>query len=118
MNTIKAPVFVFVKYFTASIISFKISSGLLKKTLLEEYTKTKKSTGIAAITIKDGDSLASIHLMDEENLLLITKQGMSIHFETKDINSVGRIAAGVKAIKLNLFLLLVAQLILHLRHLI
>lgn len=82
-------------------VVFITKKGLLKKTLLEEYTKTKKSTGIAAITIKDGDSLASIHLMDEENLLLITKQGMSIHFETKDINSVGRIAAGVKAIKLN-----------------
>lgn len=82
-------------------VVFITKKGLFKKTLLEEYTKTKKSTGIAAINIKDGDSLANIELMDEENMIIITKQGKAIHFETKDISAIGRVTSGVKAIKLD-----------------
>lgn len=81
-------------------VVFITKKGLFKKTLLEEYTKTKRTTGIAAINIKDGDSLANIELMDEEDMIIVTKKGMSIHFETKDIASIGRVTAGVKAIKL------------------
>ena len=81
-------------------VVFITKKGLFKKTLLEEYTKTKRTTGIAAINIKDGDSIANIELMDEEDMVIVTKKGMSIHFETKDIASIGRVTAGVKAIKL------------------
>lgn len=81
-------------------VVFITKQGLIKKTLLEEYTKTKRSTGIAAINIKEGDSLANIELMDEEQMLIITKKGMSIRFDTKDITAIGRVTAGVKAIKL------------------
>ena len=69
-------------------------------TLLEEYMKTKRTTGIAAITLKDNDTIANVVFMNEEDLILITKQGFSIHFETKNISAIGRIAAGVKGIKL------------------
>ena len=81
-------------------VVFITKQGLLKKTLLEEYTKTKRSTGIAAINIKDGDGIANIELMDEEDMIIITKKGLSIHFETKEIAAIGRVTAGVKAIKL------------------
>ena len=81
-------------------VVFITKQGLFKKTLLEEYTKTKRTTGIAAINIKDGDSIANIELMDEEDMILITQKGLSIHFETKDIAAIGRVTAGVKAIKL------------------
>ena len=81
-------------------VVFITKNGLLKKTSIEEYTKTKRTTGIAAINLKDGDSIANIELMDEEDIILITKKGYSIHFETKDIAAIGRVTAGVKAIKL------------------
>ena len=81
-------------------VVFITKQGLFKKTLLEEYTKTKRSTGIAAINIKDGDGIANIELMDEEDMIIITKKGLSIHFETKEIAAIGRVTAGVKAIKL------------------
>ena len=81
-------------------VVFITKKGLFKKTLLEEYTKTKRSTGIAAIKLKEGDSIANIELMNDENVVLITKKGMSIHFETKDIAAIGRVTAGVKTIKL------------------
>ena len=81
-------------------VVFITKQGLLKKTLLEEYTKAKRSTGIVAIKLKEGDSLANIELMDEEEMLLITKKGQSIHIETKDIAAIGRATSGIKAIKL------------------
>lgn len=81
-------------------VVFITKKGLFKKTLLEEYTKTKRSTGIAAINLKDGDSIANIELMNEEDMIMVTKQGLSIHFETKDIATIGRVTSGVKAIKL------------------
>ena len=81
-------------------VVFITKKGLFKKTLLEEYTTVKKSTGIAAIKLKENDSIANIELMNEEDIVLITKQGMSIHFETKDIAAIGRVTSGVKTIKL------------------
>ena len=84
----------------AQYVVFITKQGLVKKTLLEEYIKTKRNSGIAAINIKDGDSIANIELMNEEDLILITKQGYSIHFETKSIAPIGRVTAGLKGIKL------------------
>lgn len=82
-------------------VVFITKQGLLKKTAMEEYTKTKRSTGITAINLKKGDSLANIELMDEEEIVIVTKNGLAIRFETKDIAPIGRVTSGVKAIKLN-----------------
>ena len=81
-------------------VIFITKNGLLKKTLLEEYIKTKRSTGIAAIKIKDGDSIANIELMNEEEMIIITKKGQCIHIDTKDVSAIGRATSGIKAIKL------------------
>ena len=86
---------------TAKYVAFFTKQGLIKKTLFDEYTKVKRSTGIAAIKINEGDSIANVEFINEENILVITKNGMSIHFESKLVNPVGRIAAGVKTIKLS-----------------
>ena len=86
---------------TAKYVVFFTKQGLMKKTLLDEYTKVKRSTGIAAIKINDGDSIANVEFINEEDILVITKNGMSIHFESKNVNPIGRVAAGVKTIKLD-----------------
>lgn len=87
---------------TAKYVVFFTKQGLMKKTLLDEYTKIKRSTGIAAIKLNENDSIANVEFINEENILVITKNGMSIHFESKNVNPVGRVAAGVKTIKLNI----------------
>ena len=85
----------------ADYVIFITKNGLFKKTFLSEYINTKRSTGIAAINLKEGDSIATVTFANEEDFILVTKQGMSIHFETKDIAPIGRVTAGVKSIKLN-----------------
>ena len=86
---------------TANHVVFITKQGMIKKTLLEEYTKVKRSTGIQAIKLKEGDSIATVTFLNEEELILISKDGMSIHFATEDIAPIGRVASGVKSIKLN-----------------
>ena len=86
---------------TAKYVVFFTKQGLMKKTLLEEYVKIKRGTGIAAIKINDNDSIVNVAFLNEEQILVVTKNGMSIRFESKFVNPVGRIAAGVKTIKLD-----------------
>ena len=82
-------------------VVFITKKGLIKKTYLDEYKSMKKSTGIIAIKLNENDSIANVLLMNEENMIIVTKKGMSIYFETKGINPIGRTSMGVKAIKLN-----------------
>lgn len=84
----------------AKYVIFITKQGLFKKTVIEEYMGGKKTTGIAAIKLKEGDSIANVTFAEEEDFIVITKCGMSIHFETKDIAAIGRATSGVKAIKL------------------
>ena len=84
----------------AKYVVFFTKNGLIKKTKLDEFKNTKKSTGIQAIKFKEGDSLANVTLLNEEEVIVFSKGGMCIRFGTKDIAPIGRIAAGVKAIKL------------------
>ena len=84
----------------AKYVVFFTKNGLIKKTKLEEFKATKKTTGIQAIKFKDGDSLANVTLLNDEDVVVITKNGMVIKFVTTNIAPIGRIAAGVKAIKL------------------
>ena len=84
----------------AAYVVFFTKNGLIKKTKLDEFKNTKKTTGIQAIKFKDGDSLANVTLLKDEDVIVFTKNGMSIRFETKDIAPIGRVASGVKAIKL------------------
>lgn len=84
----------------AKYVIFFTKNGLIKKTKLEEFKATKKTTGIQAIKFKDGDSLANVTLLNDEDVVVITKNGMVIKFVTTNIAPIGRIAAGVKAIKL------------------
>lgn len=85
----------------AKYVLFITKNGVAKKTALDEYVKTKKKTGIAAIKLKDGDSLASVCLVKDENIVLLTAGGMGIKFNTMDVSATARDTAGVKGIALN-----------------
>jgi DNA gyrase subunit A len=79
---------------------FITKQGMFKKSFLTEYLGAKRNAGIAAIKLKEEDSVASVVFQDDEDIVLITKNGMSIKFETKGIGAVGRNTQGVKGITL------------------
>ena len=85
----------------AQYVIFITKKGQFKKTSIEEYKTVKKTTGIIAIKLNEGDTIANVVFANEEDFVIITENGMSIRFETKDIAAIGRNTAGVKTIKLN-----------------
>lgn len=85
---------------TPKYIIFVTKRGMIKKSFLEEYTKTNRNSGIAALKVNEGDEVVDIIFQDEEDMSLITKLGYGIKFKTKDIGAIGRVALGVKGIKL------------------
>ena len=85
----------------AAYVLFVTKNGLVKKTSLEEYVKTKKKTGIAAIAIKEGDELAAVSLIKDEKLILVSEKGMAIHFDSKEISPTSRTTSGVKGINIS-----------------
>lgn len=75
-------------------------NGLIKKTALSEYNSGKK-TGLLGITLKDNDELISVKLTDgQDNVVLVTRKGLCITFEEKEVRPIGRIAQGVIGIRL------------------
>ena len=84
----------------AQFVLFVTKNGLVKKTSLDEYVKTKKKTGIAAISIKEDDELVSVSLVKDEPLILLTKNGMGIKFSSLEVGATSRVTAGVKGINL------------------
>ena len=84
----------------AKYILFVTKNGLVKKTSLEEYTKTKKKSGILAINIKDNDELASVFLVKDEDIILITELGNAIRFDSMEVGATSRATSGVKGVSL------------------
>lgn len=85
----------------AEYVVFFTKKGLIKKTKLEEYKNLKKNIGTAAIKLKEDDGLANVTFLKDEDVIILTKKGMAIRVETKDINPIGRLTSGRKGIKLS-----------------
>jgi DNA gyrase subunit A len=75
--------------------------GLIKKTALTEYTSSKK-TGLQSITLKEDDELIGVRLTDgEDNVVLVTKKGICITFDEKEVRPIGRVSQGVIGIRVD-----------------
>ena len=80
---------------------FATKNGIIKKTALSEYNSARK-TGLLSITLKENDELIGVRLTDgEDNVVLVTKEGMSITFSEKDVRPMGRVSQGVIGIRLD-----------------
>ena len=76
-------------------------NGLIKKTALKEYDSNRK-TGLQGITLKEEDELIAVRLTDgQDNVVLVTRNGMCITFDEKDVRPIGRVSQGVIGIRLD-----------------
>ena len=82
-------------------IMFITKNGICKKTELSEYTETKRKTGVASIKLRENDELIAVQLVDDEDIILLTKNGVGIRFNSSQISPTGRTTVGVKGINLN-----------------
>ncbi len=76
-------------------------NGIVKKTPITDYANIRK-TGLAAITLRDGDELIEVKITDNtKDILMVTKQGMCIRFNETDVRSTGRTSQGVIGMNLS-----------------
>jgi DNA gyrase subunit A len=86
--------------FNENYLFFMTKNGITKRTALSSFAKIRKG-GLFAINVRDEDELYGVRLTDgNQELIVGTKKGKSIHFHENDVRIMGRTAAGVKGISL------------------
>lgn len=85
---------------TAQNIIFITKHGMLKKSLLSDYN-ISRGTGLKAIALDDGDTIVSVLFTNSDRLGILTNDGNCLIIDTQDVRPIGRIAKGVRGIKLN-----------------
>ena len=81
-------------------IIFFTKHGFMKKSKLSEYNVTRQ-VGVKALTLEPGDEICSAIVTNNDRVGMLTARGQFVMCETKDIRSIGRVAKGIKGIKLN-----------------
>lgn len=84
----------------AKFIVMVTNRGTIKKTEISDFDNVR-SSGIIAIKLNDGDNLRWVRTSTgKDHIALVTANGMSIRFAEDDVRAMGRVAAGVRGIKL------------------
>ena len=79
---------------------FVTKRGLIKKTNISEYAGAKRKQGVQALGLREGDSLVSVWVGENTDIVIFTKEGMCIRFDGATVGATGRTSAGVQGIKL------------------
>lgn len=88
-------------YICSNHIVLCTKKGIIKKTLLEQYSRPRQN-GVIAITIKDEDQLIDACLTNGNNeIILASRQGKAIRFDEKKVRPIGRTGSGVRGIDIN-----------------
>jgi DNA gyrase subunit A len=88
------------EYINNNFVIMCTENGTIKKTALEAYSRPRQN-GINAITVKDGDKLLNVSLTNGNNHIVIAKtSGKAIHFKETDVRPMGRMASGVRGVRL------------------
>ena len=83
-----------------TFLSMVTKNGVIKRTRLSQYKNVRKS-GLIAINLDEGDELKWVRLTGgEDELIVATREGKSIHFKESDARELGRTTRGVRAIEL------------------
>lgn len=83
----------------ASIL-LSTKKGVVKKTLLDSFSSPRRK-GVYAINIDEGDEVISAHVVrPQEQIMLFTHEGMAVRFDQDQVRPMGRVARGVRGVKL------------------
>ncbi len=89
------------EYINNNYIIMCTRNGIIKKTLLEAYSRPR-ANGVNAITIKEGDQLLDVKLTSgNAQILIATHEGKAIRFNDSSVRPIGRTAAGVRGIDID-----------------
>lgn len=83
------------EYINTQCLLFCTKKGIVKKTLLEAYSRPRQN-GVNAITIREDDEVISVRLISKyQDVILANKNGRAIRFSEQDVRAMGRTATGV-----------------------
>jgi DNA gyrase subunit A len=89
------------EFVNSNYLLFCTKKGIIKKTLLEAYSRPRQN-GVNAITLNEDDSLIGVRMTDGNNEIIIAnKKGRALRFHEKTVRCMGRTAAGVKGMTLD-----------------
>lgn len=88
-------------YINSHYLVFGTRSGIVKKTLLEAYSRPRQN-GVIAIGLNEDDQVISVRLTDgKKDIILANRNGRAIRFHESDVRPMGRTATGVKGMTLD-----------------
>ena len=81
-------------------LSFFTKNGVVKKTVLDEYSNNR-ANGVKAINLDEDDFVVDVKILNEnsKSIFIITKKGQSIRFKVEDVRTIGRVGRGVRGVK-------------------
>jgi DNA gyrase subunit A len=89
------------EFINSHYVMFCTKNGVIKKTLLEQYSRPRQN-GVNAITIREDDKVIEVRLTNGDNEIVIAnRNGRAIRFHESAVREMGRIATGVRAMTLD-----------------
>ena len=89
------------EYINSHYVIFGTKNGIIKKTLLEAYSRPRQN-GVRAITINENDEVIEVRLTDgKSEIIMANRNGRAIRFNESKVRAMGRTAAGVKGMTLD-----------------
>ena len=89
------------EYSADKFILMGTRNGIIKKTPLPEYD-SGRTTGLIGINLKEDDELINVRLTDgKDSIVMVTRHGIAIRFDEKDVRPMGRVSQGVIGIRLD-----------------
>lgn len=99
-ETVTAMLVVTNEQFKGDYLFMATRKGTVKKTPVADFANVRKS-GLIAIKLRPDDSLSWVkQTVANDHVMIVTREGKCIHFDEKDVRSMGRASMGVRGIKL------------------
>ena len=89
------------EFINSHYVVFATKNGLIKKTLLEAYSRPR-ANGVIAINIQEGDEVVGVRLTNGHNeLVLANRNGRAVRFNENAVRAMGRVSTGVRGMRLD-----------------
>lgn len=89
------------EFINTHYVVFATKNGLIKKTLLEAYSRPR-ANGVIAINIQEGDEVVGVRLTNGHNeLVLANRNGRAVRFDENAVRAMGRVSTGVRGMRLD-----------------
>ncbi len=89
------------EYINSNYLVFATEKGVIKKTLLEAYSRPRQ-TGVIAMTLREDDKVISVRMTDgTKDIIMANRNGRALRFSESDARAMGRTASGVRGMRLD-----------------